>query len=81
MTAITQVTPSPEARSLFNQLALRAEPTGEDENTLHITIGNTIVVSCQRAHQGLDAKATAEIGQLLDERWISPALDGGWLLV
>lgn len=80
MAATAQVSPSPEARSLFNNMAANAQPLGADVNTLHIDVGNLLVVGCQRVRQGLDAGASTEIEELLGEKWIAPAPNGGWFL-
>src|SRR3982751_2040625 len=36
MATAAQVIPSPQARTLFNEMAVLARPLGEDLNTLHI---------------------------------------------
>jgi hypothetical protein len=80
MAMTAQATPSREARSLFNNMVAYAQPLGESRNTLHIDVGNVLVVGCQRARQGLDAAASVEIKELLGENWIAPAPGGGWFL-
>lgn len=66
-----RIRPSADARHLFNQMVLRAEPT-----TLHISIRDTIALGAERRRQG-DQKLITE---LLVEEWIDLADDGGWLL-
>lgn len=80
MATTAQAVPSQEARSLFNNMVALAQPLGEDSNTLHISVGNTLVIGCQRARSGLNASATAEIQELTGEQWIAPAPGGGWYL-
>ncbi len=80
MSMTAQVAPSPQARTLFNNMAALAQPLGDDQNSLHIDVGNLLVVGCQRARLGLDAQAPSEISELLVENWISPAPSGGWFL-
>lgn len=80
MAMTAQVSPSPEARDLFNNMVAFAQPAEEYGNTLLIDVGNVLVVGCQRARQGLDAMAKTEIGELLHDRWIAPAPTGGWFL-
>lgn len=79
MTA-AQVHPSPQARTLFNQMAVMSEPLGEDMNTLHIDVGNVLAVACRRARRGESAGAGDEIAELRAEHWIAPAPSGGWFL-
>lgn len=80
MAATAQVSPSPEARTLFNNMVAHAQPLGEHRNTLLIDVGNVLVVGCQRVRRGLDASAPSEIEELLAQHWISPAPGGGWFL-
>jgi hypothetical protein len=80
MATAAQVVPSPQARTLFNQMAVLARPLGGDRNTLHIDVGNVIAVACRRARRGEDAMAHDEVVELQAEDWISPAPEGGWYL-
>jgi|1185.fasta_scaffold106533_1 hypothetical protein len=80
MATAAQVSPSPEARTLFNQMAVLAQPLGEGHNTLHIDVGGALAIACRRARRGEDSGAPSEISELLVEHWIAPAPDGGWFL-
>jgi hypothetical protein len=80
MATAAQVVPSPQARTLFNQMAVLARPLGEGQNTLHIDVGNVLAVACRRARRGEDAGASAEVAELQAESWIAPAPAGGWFL-
>jgi hypothetical protein len=80
MATAAQVSPSPQARTLFNQMAVLARPLGVNQNTLHIDVGNVLAVACLRARRGEDVGARAEITELQAEQWIAPAPEGGWFL-
>jgi hypothetical protein len=80
MATAAQVVPSPQARTLFNQMAVLARPLGGDRNTLHIDVGNVLAVACRRARRGESAQARGEITELEAEQWITPAPAGGWFL-
>jgi hypothetical protein len=80
MATAATVVPSPQARTLFNQMAVLARPLMEDSNTLHIDVGNVLAVACRRARRGEDAGARDEISELQAEDWITPAPAGGWFL-
>src|SRR3954449_5789078 len=80
MATAAQVIPSPQARTLFNEMAVLAQPLGGDLNTLHIDVGNVLAVACQRARRGQDAGAPDEVAELRTEQWITPAPEGGWYL-
>ena len=80
MATAAQVIPSPQARTLFNEMAVLARPLGEDLNTLHIDVGNVLAVACRRARRGEDAGAREEVTELQAEHWITPAPSGGWFL-
>jgi len=74
MEAPVGVKPSPAARSLFNQMVVRA---GEG---LHLPLSQCLALSVCRARSGEDPTACTEIHELLVAEWIGPASDGGWLL-
>ena len=80
MATAAQVIPSPQARTLFNAMAVLARPLGEDLNTLHIDVGNVLTIACRRARRGEDSEAREEITELRTEHWIRPAPEGGWYL-
>ena len=66
-----RITPSPQARHLFNQMAARSD-------NLHIDLINTLELAVERKRAGLND--THEIHELEREEWIDRAPDGGWLL-
>lgn len=78
METAAQIKPSPEARTLFGTMTVLAQPV--DEQVLHLDLSSTIAAGCRRARRGQDAGASSEVLELLDEEWIHPAPDGGWLL-
>lgn len=81
MQSAAQLSPSREARTLFNKMAVISTPYSEDAGQLHVSVGQTLVIGCQRAREGVqDVQAIAETSELLDQGWIIPAPDGGWLL-
>jgi hypothetical protein len=61
-------------------MAVSARPYEGDTEILHVSLTDTLVIACRRARHGQGASATDEVSELLDEAWIKPAPDGGWLL-
>lgn len=80
MATAATVTPSPQARGLFNTMAIYAEPYEEDEAILHVDLAGTLRLACHRIRQGHEGSSEAEMDELQQQRWIEPAPDGGWLL-
>lgn len=67
-----RIKPSRQARRLFGLMVQRAD------TNLHLPLSDTLELSVERTRAG--HHDGYEIGELLDEEWISPAPDGGWLL-
>jgi hypothetical protein len=80
MATAALVTPSPQARTLFNTMALVAQPYEEDDLILHVDLAAAVSLACRRQRNGLSSDAGDEVAELLDQAWIREAPDGGWLL-
>lgn len=70
------ITPSAEARQIYNMMVVRADADGDD---LHLSLARSIELSVtlQRRGQGGSGDAVTE---LCEAAWIEPGSDGGWLL-
>lgn len=79
MATAALVSPSPQARTLFNTMALVARPYAEDDLVLHVDLPTVVSLACRRQREGQSTEA-GEVAELLDQAWIRPAPDGGWLL-
>ena len=71
----TTITPSPEARQIYNMMVVRADDSGGD---LHLTLANSIELSATLQRRGKDSQARLAMGELQDADWIAPVSDGGW---
>lgn len=80
MATAATVSPSPQARTLFNTMAVMARPYAEDDMILHVDLPATLSLACRRQRDGLSVMAGDEVAELLDQAWIKEAPDGGWLL-
>jgi hypothetical protein len=80
MATTAAVSPSPQARTLFNTMALMARPYEEDDLVLHVDLPATLSLACRRQRDGLSVEAGDEMAELLSQAWITEAPDGGWLL-
>lgn len=72
-----QIKPGPTARSLFGQMAARAE-TGDHFHRAHLSMVNTLELAVERSSAG--KRDSSEIHELQAEGWIKQAPDGGWFL-
>lgn len=71
----TTITPSPQARAIYNMMVVRAEDSGGD---LHLTLARSIELSVTLQRRGEDHMATTAVEELRDAAWIAPVSDGGW---
>ena len=71
----TTITPSPEARQIYNMMVVRAEDSGGD---LHLTLAGSIELSATLQRRGEDSQAAVLVEELCDADWIAPVSDGGW---
>ena len=47
---------------------------------LHLTLANSIALSCTLRRKGEDGQAMMAVEELREANWISPVADGGWRL-
>ena len=71
----TAISPSPEARHLYNMMVTRARPCG---GSLHLSLAQSIELSVTLGRRGEDHMATTAVGELQEADWIAPAPHGGW---
>ena len=67
------LTPSPQARSLFNQM-MRLTTDKK------LSVSHSMQLAIERYRSELDPTAGNELQELLDEQWIDRANDGGWII-
>ena len=72
-----QLAPSAEARQVYNQMVNRAD---DNDGELHLTLANSIALSCTLRRKGEDGQAMMAVEELREANWISPVADGGWRL-
>lgn len=73
MAVTARISPSPEARALFNKMVACA-----DDDTLHLNLDGTLALAVERKREG--HQDGGNIIELMQEEWIDHAPDGGWLL-
>lgn len=73
----TEIAPSPEARKIYSMMVARAD---QNDGELHLTLAQSIQLSCQLSRKGKDGQAVMEVTELSEAAWISPQPDGGWAL-
>jgi hypothetical protein len=71
----TAISPSPEARHIYNMMVTRAQPCG---GSLHVSLAQSIELSVALGRRGQDISASRAVTELQDADWISPASHGGW---
>jgi hypothetical protein len=71
----TAISPSPEARQIYNMMVTRARPCG---GSLHMSLAQSIELSVTLGRRGLDISASSAMAELQDADWIFPASHGGW---
>jgi hypothetical protein len=67
------ISPSPEARQVYNMMAARA-----DEG--HLSLAQSIALSVQLKRRGCDSQVSTAVAELRDADWIAPVDDGGWMV-
>jgi hypothetical protein len=72
-----QLAPSAEARQVYNMMVNRADET---DGELHLTLANSIALSCSLQRKGEDGQAMTAVSELCEAKWIEPAEGGGWLV-
>lgn len=81
MGASTKIAPSIEARKLFGMMVARADSSNcGGVAHMHLTLAQSLELSCSLMRAGEDHEAFGTISELLQTEWIDPAPDGGWLL-
>ena len=71
----TAISPSPEARHIYNMMVTRARPCG---GSLHLSLAQSIELSVTLGRRGEDNMATTAVSELQEADWIAPAPHGGW---
>jgi len=71
----TAISPSPEARHLYNMMVTRARPCG---GSLHLSLAQSIELSVTLGRRGEDNTASTAVSELQEADWIAPAPHGGW---
>jgi len=69
------IAPSAEARQVYNMMVMRAD---DYDGQLHLTLANSIELSCTLRRRGADSQAMTAVEELREAEWISPVADGGW---
>jgi hypothetical protein len=69
------IAPSAEARQVYNMMVKRAD---EHDGELHLTLANSIALSCTLLRRGEDGQAVTAVEELQEANWIAPVADGGW---
>jgi hypothetical protein len=69
--------PSPQARQVYNMMVTRAD---NNDGELHLTLANSIALSCTLQRRGEDGQAMSAVTELQEANWIAPVADGGWRL-
>jgi hypothetical protein len=77
MEATTAISPSAEARQVYNMMVVRARPCG---GALHLSLARSIELSVTLGRMGEDSMASSAVAELQDADWIAPASHGGWKL-
>lgn len=71
----TTITPSPEARAIYNMMVVRAE---NEDGDLHLTLARSIELTVTLQRRGKDYMASTAVAELCEAAWIVPVDDGGW---
>jgi hypothetical protein len=72
---MTVLTPSAEARQVYGMMVSRAD---NNDGELHLTLANSIALSCTLRRKGEDGQAMTAVTELCEANWIAPVADGGW---
>jgi len=70
-----QIAPSAEARQVYNEMVMRAD---DEDGQLHLTLANSIALSCTLHRRGVDSQAMTAVAELREADWIAPLEGGGW---
>lgn len=71
----TKIKPGTSARRLFSTMVARSD---ED---MHLSLAESLHLSVARRRDGRDPRAAEEIAELIEQAWIEPHQDGGWVLL
>jgi hypothetical protein len=72
----TIISPSAEARKIYNMMVTRADDN--DSDGLHLSLAQSIELAVTLSRRGEDCMASTAVAELRDADWIVPVDSGGW---